>query len=60
MSEQWYTTIYRRAVIDQHITDINADFLTDFDAERYVGMISSDDIPEEYRMLLEHFKLLRT
>ena len=39
MTQPWYTNIYRRAVVDQHITDINADFLADFDAEHYVGMI---------------------
>ena len=39
MKKPWYTNIYRRAVVDQHITDINADFLADFDAEHYVGMI---------------------
>jgi hypothetical protein len=39
MTQPWYKNIYRRAVVDQHITDINADFLADFDAEHYVGMI---------------------
>ncbi len=39
MTRPWYKNIYRRAVIDQHITDINADFLADFDAEHYVGMV---------------------
>ena len=39
MTQPWFKNIYRRAVVDQHITDINADFLADFDAEHYVGMI---------------------
>ena len=39
MTIPWYKNVYRRAVIDQHITDSNADFLADFDAEHYVGMV---------------------
>lgn len=39
MTQPWYKNIYRRAVIDQHITDANADFLASFDAEHYVGMV---------------------
>lgn len=39
MTRPWYKDVYRRAVIDQHITDSNAAFLADFDAEHYVGMV---------------------
>jgi hypothetical protein len=36
----WYTTAYRRAVIDMHIPDWDDAFLSRFDAENYVGMLA--------------------
>jgi hypothetical protein len=35
----WYTTAYRRAVIDMHIPDWDDAFLSRFDAGRYVAML---------------------
>jgi hypothetical protein len=35
----WYTSAYRRAVIDMHIPDWNDAFLSQFDPERYVAML---------------------
>jgi len=36
----WYTTAYRRAVIDMHIPDWDDAFLSRFDADRYVAMLA--------------------
>ncbi len=36
----WYTTAYRRAVIDMHIPDWDDAFLAQFDADRYVAMLA--------------------
>jgi hypothetical protein len=38
-SAPWYTTAYRRAVIDMHIPDWDQAFLAKFDAECYVEML---------------------
>jgi len=35
----WYTSAYRRAVIDMHIPDWNDAFLSRFDPDRYVAML---------------------
>jgi hypothetical protein len=35
----WYTTAYRRAVIDMHIPDWDDRFLSQFDAGRFVAML---------------------
>ncbi len=35
----WYTTAYRRAVIDMHIPDWDDAFLSRFDADQYVAML---------------------
>jgi hypothetical protein len=35
----WYTTAYRRAVIDMHIPDWDDAFLSRFDAGQYVDML---------------------
>ena len=35
----WYKTVYRRNVIDMHITDWNPQFLSEFDPETYVSML---------------------
>ena len=39
MKERWYEGVYRRCVVDMHITDVNAKFLAEFDADRYVEML---------------------
>jgi hypothetical protein len=39
-STPWYTTAYRRAVIDMHIPDWDDAFLAQFDADRYVAMLA--------------------
>jgi len=36
---RWYQTAYRRAVIDMHIPDWDEQFLSQFDADRYVEML---------------------
>jgi hypothetical protein len=37
---RWYSSAYRRAVIDMHIPDWDDAFLTQFDADRYVAMLA--------------------
>ena len=39
MPNQWYHRAYRRAVVDQHITDHDPRFLSQFDAAEYVRML---------------------
>ena len=39
MNEPWYRNIYRRAVIDMHITDDDPRFLSQFDAQTYVDLV---------------------
>ena len=39
MPNQWYHRAYRRAVVDQHITDHDPRFLSQFDAAHYVDML---------------------
>lgn len=38
--KRWFQTAYRRAVIDMHIPDWDEKFLSQFDAERYVAMLT--------------------
>src|SRR5262249_43344446 len=38
-STPWYTSAYRRAVIDMHVPDWDDRFLSQFDASRYVAML---------------------
>ena len=37
--QPWYRNVYRRNVIDMHITDWNEKFLSEFDPDRYVQML---------------------
>jgi hypothetical protein len=37
--KRWFSSAYRRAVIDMHIPDWDEQFLSQFDAERYVDML---------------------
>ncbi len=39
VTRPWYTTAYRRAVIDMHIPDWDDAFLSRFDAGQYVDML---------------------
>ena len=39
MSAKWYQHVYRRNVIDMHITDWDERFLSQFDARNYVEML---------------------
>lgn len=39
MPAEWYRRAYRRAVVDQHITDHDPRFLSQFDAAAYVEML---------------------
>lgn len=40
MNEPWYRNVYRRAVIDMHITDDDPRFLSQFDAQTYVDLVA--------------------
>ena len=44
MSEPWYASVYRRAVIDMHITDDDERFLSEFDAEKYADMLALSQV----------------
>ena len=39
LESPWYRTIYRRNVIDMHVTDWNEQFLAEFNPENYVEML---------------------
>ena len=39
MSHPWYRNVYRRNVIDMHITDDDPRFMAEFDARNYVDML---------------------
>ncbi len=42
--EPWYRHVYRRNVIDMHITDWNDKFLSEFDPGRYVQMLAMSQV----------------
>jgi hypothetical protein len=35
----WYQNVYRRSVVDMHITDMDERFMSQFDASSYVSML---------------------
>ena len=39
MNEQWYERVYRRHVIDVHITGDDASHMSQLDAQRYAGIL---------------------
>lgn len=44
MEGKWYQTAYRRNVVDMHITDFDARFLSEFDAQKYVEMLVESQV----------------
>ena len=40
LKPKWYQNVYRRNVVDMHITDIDPRFMGQFDAGRYVDMLA--------------------
>jgi hypothetical protein len=39
MQQAWYSNVYRRNVVDMHISDVDERFMGQFDAERYVDLL---------------------
>ena len=39
MRQVWYKNVYRRNVVDMHITDVDERFMGQFDAARYVDLL---------------------
>ncbi len=44
MNRPWYRTVYRRSVVDMHISDWDPSFLSEFSAQKYVEMLALSQV----------------
>jgi hypothetical protein len=44
MNQPWYRDVYRRSVVDMHISDWDPTFLSEFDAQKYVEMLTLSQV----------------
>ena len=54
MQQAWYSNVYRRNVVDMHISDVDERFMGQFDAARYVDLLVRAQVQSGRRDGLDH------